>query len=113
VIANETQVTRRYAEFVTAIHILNPEGNQTIATRLAALRTQMQKLMLRLAAPLQALPKTPPLRCKQKQVIFLINNMDQIISVLRVSEKRVVGPADTTTEQELGCRRCAKVEGLS
>lgn len=74
-------VTRRYAEFTSAIHSLNPEGNQAMNTKLAALRTQMQKLILRLAAPLQTIPKLPPIRCKQKQVIFLLNNVDQVLSI--------------------------------
>merc|ERR1712137_169997 len=77
-------VTRRYAEFISAIHSLNPENNQQIRERLAALRVQMQKLLRALINPPIAGRKNPQQQRKDnhKQSVFFINNIDQILSVL-------------------------------
>lgn len=78
-------MTRRYAEFISALHSLNPDNNQIITTRLAALRTQMYKLLQRIAEPLKKVPKLDALHSRHKHSVFLINNFDQILSVLSVS----------------------------
>ena|SRR3990167_2041298 len=69
------QTTRRYAEFIAAIHLLTNDNNQSMQRNIAALHTQMHKLIQRLS---QQLPN------KQKQSIFFINNIDHILSVYAV-----------------------------
>jgi len=71
------QVTRRYAEFSAAVVSMNDmQPNETVSRLLAQLSEEVECLLLRMAA---VFPQ------RREQLVFLINNLDLILTVHAVS----------------------------
>eukprot|EP00611_Tribonema_gayanum_P019451 TRINITY_DN336_c0_g1_i1.p1 TRINITY_DN336_c0_g1~~TRINITY_DN336_c0_g1_i1.p1 ORF type:complete len:749 (+),score=271.71 TRINITY_DN336_c0_g1_i1:64-2247(+) len=101
-------VTRRYAEFAAsllALHsgldslVLGIGGEEMLLNDLAMLRTEVVKLMQRLSLQIHG---------KKNQVVFLINNYDQVLTVFH--ERRIMADETTKFEELLAHERESFVE---
>uniref|UniRef100_A0A8C3H7A0 Vacuolar protein sorting-associated protein 52 homolog n=1 Tax=Chrysemys picta bellii TaxID=8478 RepID=A0A8C3H7A0_CHRPI len=79
-------ITRRYAEFSSAIVSINQTfPNERTHTLLGQLQVEVENFVLRVAAEFSS---------RKEQLIFLINNYDMMLSVLMVTAPHVLHPPE-------------------